>query len=283
MKRSPLLISSMECIAHSTELISQKNKIKYKFVILHLANAIELILKAKLIEEGKSIYINNKSQTLSVWETINQLSKIGVEIEERPIFELLFDDRNTLQHRFGYPNLDTVEYYFFNVISFFKRFLFEEFNTELQNELKIHLENRYYDYLGFEQDIFEYLNSVYNKTPTAAVLETYNEINKELINQFNLHGIYFSNVTYINFSHPSFVKILRILIRDDYLHENVMNQLHILSEVRKSIVSHPKINNELNLDLKSTFSLLKELLKGVRSAIADGYFNETIIKELFNF
>jgi hypothetical protein len=43
--KSPLFVSSLELIAHSAEIFAQKNSKKYKFIILHMANAVELILK----------------------------------------------------------------------------------------------------------------------------------------------------------------------------------------------------------------------------------------------
>ena len=63
---SPLFVSSLELLAHATEIFAQKNPKKYKFVILHLANSIELILKDFVIDLGFSIY--NNSKTIGIWE-----------------------------------------------------------------------------------------------------------------------------------------------------------------------------------------------------------------------
>jgi hypothetical protein len=49
----------MELIAHAIELYRANKPRKFKFVILHLANSGELILKDLLIDQGESIYQPN--------------------------------------------------------------------------------------------------------------------------------------------------------------------------------------------------------------------------------
>src|SRR5258707_11652448 len=53
-----------------------------------------------VIDKGVSIYIPKKPQTLGIWESFDQLANVGVNVPERPVIELLIDDRNTIQHRF---------------------------------------------------------------------------------------------------------------------------------------------------------------------------------------
>src|SRR5438874_11151750 len=93
--KSPLFVSSLELIAHSTELFAQKQPKKFKFVILHLANAVELILKDHVIDQGVSIYEPRTNRTIGIWDCINKLKDKGVNIPELPVIELLIDDRNT--------------------------------------------------------------------------------------------------------------------------------------------------------------------------------------------
>ena len=72
---------------------------------------MELILKDRLIDHGVSIYVSKTSETISIWKAFEQLEKLNTIIPERPIIELLVDDRNTIQHRFGHPNAETAYYY----------------------------------------------------------------------------------------------------------------------------------------------------------------------------
>ena len=53
--KSPLFVSAIELLAHAIELFDAGQERKYKFVILHLANSIELILKDRLVDKGISL------------------------------------------------------------------------------------------------------------------------------------------------------------------------------------------------------------------------------------
>ena len=116
--KSPLFVIASELLAHAIELYFEGAERKYKFVILHLANAIELILKDRIIDSGSSIYKGSSTTTINIWEAFTILDKAGVNTQERPIIELLIDDRNTIQHRFGFPNGDAVFYYLDQVLQF---------------------------------------------------------------------------------------------------------------------------------------------------------------------
>ena len=54
-----------------------------------------------------------------------------MNLQERPIIELLIDDCNTIQHRFGFPNGDAVFYYLDQVLRFFRRFLKAEYAVDV--------------------------------------------------------------------------------------------------------------------------------------------------------
>ena len=68
IENSPLFVSSMELIAHSIDLYAESTDKKYKFVILHLANAVELILKDKVVDTGQTIYKDNNKLTIGIWQ-----------------------------------------------------------------------------------------------------------------------------------------------------------------------------------------------------------------------
>jgi hypothetical protein len=86
--KSPLFVSAMDLIAHATELYTLEKPRKYKFVILHLANSIELILKDRLVDKGVSIYLPKMTQTLGIWEALDQLDKAGEESALDKLFAL---------------------------------------------------------------------------------------------------------------------------------------------------------------------------------------------------
>lgn len=153
--KSPLFVSSMELIAHAVELYRANKPRKFKFVILHLANSVELILKDLLIDKGESIYKPKQPQTITIWEVFDKLTAHNMILPERPIIELLIDDRNTIQHRFGFPDAESVFYYLECIISFFKRILSNEYGVDLSDVLKSHLSQDELAFIGLAQQVEE--------------------------------------------------------------------------------------------------------------------------------
>lgn len=107
---SPLFQSAMELLGHAISHYDGDHELDRKLVILHLANAIELILKDLLLESGGSIYKNPK-ETLSITACLSELKSKNIEIPLLNKIELLIDERNALQHRFGSPNRLTTIFY----------------------------------------------------------------------------------------------------------------------------------------------------------------------------
>lgn len=110
---SPLFQSSLELFGHAISHFNESKELDRKLVILHLANSIELILKDMVLNCGESIYDKKrKKETISLWSCINILTNnknIKIPFENK--IELLIDERNALQHRFGSPNELTTIFY----------------------------------------------------------------------------------------------------------------------------------------------------------------------------
>lgn len=124
---SPLFQSSLELFGHSIEHFNWGTEKDRKFVILHLANAIELIFKDLLLDLGESIYKSPKD-TITITGSIKKLTdEKGIEIPNLNKLELLIDERNSLQHRYGYPNELTTIFYMEATHSFFKDFLLDNY------------------------------------------------------------------------------------------------------------------------------------------------------------
>ena len=114
---SPLFQSAMELMGHSISHYNGKKELDRKLVILHLANAVELILKDLVLDAGVSIYKNPK-ETITIQGCISELKNKNIDIPFMNKIELLIDERNALQHRFGSPNelttiLDIIGKYLF--------------------------------------------------------------------------------------------------------------------------------------------------------------------------
>ncbi len=133
---SPLFQSSFDLFSHSIEHFNLGTERDRKFVIMHLANAIELIFKDLMLDLGLSIYKNPK-ETITITSAIETLSKEkGIKIPHLNKLELLIDERNALQHRYGFPNELTTIFYMEATYSFFKEFLNENYNLDIEIVLK---------------------------------------------------------------------------------------------------------------------------------------------------
>lgn len=177
--KSPLFVSALELLAHATELYASGHSKKYKFVILHLANSIELVLKDCLIDHNISIYKNLK-ETITIWGAFDELDKLKIAIPEKAVIELLIDDRNTIQHRFGFPNAESVFYYLEQVVIFFKRFLDEQYKVKLAEALSPHLSKENLALIGLVQDDTSHLRKLFQLSPEAAVQQAYAMIELKL-------------------------------------------------------------------------------------------------------
>lgn len=133
---SPLFQSSFDLFSHSIEHFNLGTERDRKFVIMHLANAVELIFKDLMLDLGLSIYKNPK-ETITITSVIETLSKDkAIKIPHLNKLELLIDERNALQHRYGFPNELTTIFYMEATYSFFKEFLNENYNLDIEIVLK---------------------------------------------------------------------------------------------------------------------------------------------------
>ena len=183
---SPLFHSSLELFSHSIEHFNWGSEKDRKFTILHLANAVELIFKDLLLDLGESIYKNPK-ETISISGAIDTLTKDKkIIIPNLNKLELLIDERNSLQHRYGFPNELTTIFYMEATFDFFRDFLKENYDLEIEVILKDFLSEE--DLTTFqlrnvttihELDKLSKLSKVH---PVGALLSAYTYIERKIRN-----------------------------------------------------------------------------------------------------
>jgi hypothetical protein len=128
---SPLFQSAMELLGHSFSHFNGSKELDRKLVILHLANAIELILKDLVLDSGESIYKSPK-ETITIHGCISTMQNKGISIPYLNKVELLIDERNALQHRFGSPNELTAIFYMNIAQAFFKDILKAHYDQDYE-------------------------------------------------------------------------------------------------------------------------------------------------------
>ncbi|WP_019557359.1 DUF4145 domain-containing protein [Thiomicrorhabdus arctica] len=126
---SPLFQSAMELLGHSISHYNGKKELDRKLLILHLANAVELILKDLVLDSGESIYKNAK-ETITIRGCLSALKEKNVSLPYLNKIELLIDERNALQHRFGSPNELTSIFYMNISQKFFKSVLKQHYGQD---------------------------------------------------------------------------------------------------------------------------------------------------------
>ena len=113
-----------------------------KFALMHVDQAIELMLKERVRAGGKSIYRNPK-ETVSIYGAYYLLKELKVDIPERPDLELLHEERNNIQHKGANLSSDDAAFHVDRAFAFIRRFV----KDELKLDIKDHVLSEYLDEL----------------------------------------------------------------------------------------------------------------------------------------
>ena len=132
MNQSPMFQHAVESFEHGLEHYLDGSAKSRKFALLHIDQAIELLLKEKVVQLGKTIY-KSDGTTLNLYEAFRSLK--GLEIPERPRLEELHDLRNVIQHKGLTPDAGSTQFYVEVAYNFVKRFLGEELSTPIEQML----------------------------------------------------------------------------------------------------------------------------------------------------
>jgi len=145
-KLSPLLRSAFEVLNHGLwHFFRSDTSTDMKFALLHIDQAIELILKECVRAAGKSIYRNPK-ETITIWGASDILGEMNIAIPERPDLELLHEERNSIQHKYANPSADDAAFHIDRAMKFIRRFLADQ----LKIDVKDYVSAEYLDQLDDE-------------------------------------------------------------------------------------------------------------------------------------
>ena len=104
-----------------------------KFALMHIDQAIELLLKEKVRRGGHSIHKqNNTKETINVCSAYQILEdEMNRKIKERPDLELLHEERNNIQHKYSNPSSDDAAFHVENAMKFLVRFVLQELQLNI--------------------------------------------------------------------------------------------------------------------------------------------------------
>ncbi len=135
-KLSPLLRSAFEVLDHGLYHFLRSNTAKdMKFALLHVDQAIELMLKECVRAGGKSIYKNPK-ETITIWGAYDILTnELHIVIPERPDLELLHEERNNIQHKYANPSPEDAAFHIEKAMAFIRRFTKDQLKLDIKEYL----------------------------------------------------------------------------------------------------------------------------------------------------
>jgi hypothetical protein len=141
---SPLLRSALEVLEHGLWHFFRSDTVAdMKFAIMHVDQAVELVMKERVRAGGKSIYkAKNSKETISLFGAYDILeTELGCKIPEKPDLELLHEERNNIQHKYANPSAEDAAFHVLNGMKFLRRFL----TAELQVDLYDHVASEFLD------------------------------------------------------------------------------------------------------------------------------------------
>jgi hypothetical protein len=131
---SPLVRSAFQVLEHGLfHYLRSNTPMDMKFALLHVDQAVELLLKDRVRKGGKSINKpNNPKETISIWGAYDILEKeLKCAIPERPDLELLHEERNNIQHKYANPTAEDAAFHVENAMKFIDRFVRDELKLTL--------------------------------------------------------------------------------------------------------------------------------------------------------
>ena len=139
---SPLMKSALEVLGHSIEHFVAGSTKDHRLAVLHLAQSVELAAKAVLVEHNIPIYdAKDGSRTLPWRQCMTHLAGIW-DVQVSPQLarlDLLMDERNAMQHRFGTVDQLTIDYHLGSVFRFMEELLNREYGADLHEFLRTSL------------------------------------------------------------------------------------------------------------------------------------------------
>lgn len=132
-KLSPLVRSAFEVLEHGLwHFFRSQTTTDMKFALLHVDQAVELLLKERVRSGGKSIYKNPK-ETISIYAAYDTLTNdLHISIPERPDLEMLHEERNSIQHKYANPSADDAAFHIDNAMKFIRRFVKDELKLDIK-------------------------------------------------------------------------------------------------------------------------------------------------------
>lgn len=257
MSNSPLVKSSIDSFFHALEHNEMSSEKDRRFSVLHLDQAVELILKEKVKRLGKSIWTRDKA-TISLYDSkrILEENEPPIILPEWPDIDDLHQLRNDVEHLGRTPSETENKFYAKKTEEFMKRFCKEELIIDLTSyeekpEIKKHLKNiEVLNYKTFLNDSVSFLSK---KEFYNSLINSY--IALELILKEKSKNIIKDSERY------PIMELLNRMSKMKLLNDDQIMELRNLWTTRNKILhGGEKINeNEANATISKIMSIINSL------------------------
>lgn len=138
LQRSPILRFALEVFDHSLANATSTNPRDWKMAVMSLAQSVELAVKAALVEQNVPIYDKKAGMTITIRDALGKLAELWDQdrVDMHSRLELLVDERNAIQHKYGAIDEVTLDYHMETVFAVLRELLQREFDIELDDWIR---------------------------------------------------------------------------------------------------------------------------------------------------
>lgn len=137
LSNSPILRFALEVLERGLADAVSVRPQDGKMAVLALAQTIELVVKAALVEANIPIY-TKENKTIVIHDGLTQLAQhLGIDrLPMHARIQLLVDERNAIQHKYGSVDQVTLDYHLDTVFRFLRDVLATQFDLDLDAWLR---------------------------------------------------------------------------------------------------------------------------------------------------
>jgi uncharacterized protein YutE (UPF0331/DUF86 family) len=159
---------ALEIFEHALESYVSEKPRDRKIAVLNLAQVLELAIKAVLVEKNIAIYEKDGVRTINTHNAVAALAKLwGVDrIPDQTRLELLIDERNAIQHRYGSVDDVTMDYHMQTAFEVLSEILERQFDADLQEWVRSNVDGELWQRVRFVEATAEQ-----TALPSTAILD----------------------------------------------------------------------------------------------------------------
>ncbi|NUB24698.1 hypothetical protein [Azospirillum brasilense] len=264
LQRSPIIRFALEVMEHALECYCSDKSRDKKIAVLNLAQCVELSVKAALVENNVSIY-EKGSRTLNIHDALQSLSKVWKvdKIDNQARAELLIDERNAIQHRYGTVDDITLDYHMQTAFDVVSDILRREFDTELGDWIRDTVDKGIWEKVRFvagEEETQQTPSTAINagRSPALDFVEGFS------IYERNVRELIFSASGKTEFNGSTLDIVMKTLVNSESTPKELIKDIPAAYKLRNKVI-HGR-GEAVEDEVKVSLSVLDDTLKALRAS-----------------